>query len=119
MEVYYNGRWGSICNDGWDEYEANIVCRQLGFDTSALADFGEAEKNTILLDNVICSSSDRILASCGHYGVGIRVGCNNRNTYYKVAGVKCYGEYWNAIFIMYVCILNILRYPKIPTSNSN
>ena len=92
VEVYYNGRWGSVCNDGWDEYEANIVCRQLGFESSALADFGVAEKNEILLDNVICSNSDRILASCGHYGVGIRVGCNHY-TYNKVAGVKCYGEY--------------------------
>ena len=90
VEVYYHDRWGTVCNDGWDEEDANIVCRQLGFESSELADFGLAAKNEILLENVMCSSNDTILASCGHYGVYVRVGCNS-NSYYKVAGVKCFG----------------------------
>ena len=94
VEVYYNGRWGTVCTDGWDEKDANVVCRQLGFESSETANFGLAAKDQILLENVMCSSSDAILASCGHYGVGIRVGCNYYS-YYEVAGVKCYGEYWN------------------------
>ena len=94
VEVYYNGRWGTVCNDGWDEQHANIVCKQLGFDASEVADFGVARKEEILLDNLICSSSDTVLANCGHYGVGIKVECNYRSQY-AVAGVKCYGEYWN------------------------
>ena len=91
VEVYYNGRWGTVCNDGWDEEDANIVCRQLGFESSELADFGPAANNEILLDNVMCSINDTTLAGCGHYGVYIKVGCNSNNNY-KVAGVKCYGE---------------------------
>ena len=92
VEVYYSGRWGTVCNDGWDEQDANIVCRQLGFESSEIADFGVARKESILLDSVICSSNDKILAGCGHYGVGIRVRCNY-NSFYTVAGVKCNGEY--------------------------
>ena len=91
VEVCYNGRWGTVCNDGWDELDANIVCRQLGFESSEVADFGVTIKEAILLDNVMCFSNDTVLASCGHYGVGIRVGCYY-SSQYTVAGVKCYGK---------------------------
>lgn len=32
MEILHNGKWGNICDDEWDEFEAKVVCRQLGFD---------------------------------------------------------------------------------------
>ena len=31
VEMCYNGVWGSICIHGWDNSDAGIVCRQLGF----------------------------------------------------------------------------------------
>ncbi|XP_077991174.1 uncharacterized protein LOC144445484 isoform X2 [Glandiceps talaboti] len=31
VEVFYNGSWGTICRDGWDEQDAHIVCKELGF----------------------------------------------------------------------------------------
>ena len=91
VEVYYKGRWGAVCNDGWDEHDANLVCRQLGFMSSESSDFGLATKDGIFLDNIMCSINALSLSSCGHYGVGIKVGCNY-NSHYKVAGVKCFGE---------------------------
>ena len=32
LEIYYNREWGTICNDGFDQTEADIVCQQLGYD---------------------------------------------------------------------------------------
>ena len=87
LEVYYSGRWGTVCNNGWNDKYASLVCAQLGFGSSGkLADFG-AGTGSIFLENVRCSSNDIILASCSHYGVGITVLCNHNDD----VGVKCDG----------------------------
>ena len=86
LEVYYNGRWGTVCNTGWDDYNTNVVCAQLGYQLSKTSEEFEAGTGHILLDNVLCSINDPTLASCGHYGVGITVDCDHS----KDIGIKCY-----------------------------
>ncbi|XP_027740936.1 neurotrypsin-like isoform X2 [Empidonax traillii] len=67
VEVYYNGDWGTVCDDGWTDLGAQVVCRQLGFSGTAkaraMAYFGEGH-GPIHLNNVECSGTEHTLGQC-------------------------------------------------------
>ena len=88
VEVNYNGEWGTVCDDGWDDTDAGVVCRQLGFGSSGISIgstiFGQGS-GPIWLDSVTCTGSESSLARCAHLGVNIKRSCNHG----KDAGVRC------------------------------
>ncbi|XP_071819842.1 scavenger receptor cysteine-rich domain-containing group B protein-like isoform X2 [Apostichopus japonicus] len=85
IEIYHNGEWGTICDDDWDEDDAHVACRQLGYPTvdsyggsayygdryGGSASYGESYgegSGPIMLDDVRCDGSEYMLTQCGHNG---------------------------------------------------
>ncbi|KAE8630601.1 hypothetical protein XENTR_v10000889 [Xenopus tropicalis] len=87
VEIYLNGQWGTICDDGWTDKDASVVCRQLGYKGPAkartMAYFGEG-KGPIHVDNVRCTGYERSLADCIKQDIGTH---NCRHS--EDAGVIC------------------------------
>lgn len=73
VEVFINGQWGTICDDGWTDKDATVICRQLGYKGPArartMAYFGEG-KGPIHVDNVKCTGNERSLADCIKQDIG-------------------------------------------------
>ncbi|XP_071844631.1 uncharacterized protein [Apostichopus japonicus] len=87
VEVMVNGEWGTVCDDVWDIYDAQVVCRQLGF-TGAIvvrsnAYFGEGSGRT-WLDNVECIGTEGTLQDCTKNKLG-----DENCGHHEDAGVEC------------------------------
>ncbi|KAK3713138.1 hypothetical protein QZH41_010040 [Actinostola sp. cb2023] len=59
VEVFRVGLWGTVCSDGWDKQDANVVCRQLGY-TGAIERVINTlpGKGQIWLDNLKCFGNE-------------------------------------------------------------
>ena len=81
LEIYYNGAWGTICDDYWTKDDADVACRALGF-VASVEDYnryrtayfgpGTAEQE-IVLDDLFCTGNESGLLECpsNHPGPGI------------------------------------------------
>ncbi|XP_061194115.1 deleted in malignant brain tumors 1 protein-like [Saccostrea echinata] len=66
VEVYYDGSWGTVCDDAWDNNDARVVCRMLGRSGGTAvssAQYG-AGSGQIWLDDVNCSGTESSLMEC-------------------------------------------------------
>ena len=87
MEVHYNDEWGTVCDDGWDLNDAQVVCNELGLDDAASAKYnafyGEGS-GQIWLNNLHCVGTELSIKHCSHSGWGV-----NNCSHSQDVGVKC------------------------------
>jgi len=87
VEVYHYGKWGTVCDDGWDLNDAQVVCNELGYGKAIAAKYnafyGEGS-GQIWLDALDCVGTEHTIRMCSHRGWGIE-NCQH----WQDAGVDC------------------------------
>ncbi|XP_073411927.1 scavenger receptor cysteine-rich domain-containing protein DMBT1-like [Dendrobates tinctorius] len=95
VEIYFNGEWGTVCDDLFDMSDAEVVCRQVGcgrpISPHIGAYFGEG-KGPIVLDDMNCHGNETYLWNCSHRGLGIH-NCGH----HEDAGVTCRDQNINSV----------------------
>ena len=72
LEVCFNGLWGSVCDDLFDQTDADVVCRELGYGAAlAPSTYYGPGSGPVWLDNLRCTGTEGTILNCSHSGVGI------------------------------------------------
>ncbi|XP_077443685.1 scavenger receptor cysteine-rich type 1 protein M130-like isoform X2 [Stigmatopora argus] len=73
VEFFHDGVWGTVCDDGWDIRDAQVVCRSLDCGTAVTAKsgahFGQGGGH-IWLDDVACLGNETSLLQCPRSSLG-------------------------------------------------
>ncbi|KAL4444036.1 hypothetical protein ABPG75_011773 [Micractinium tetrahymenae] len=67
LEVLVDGQWGTVCDDGFENYAADVACRQLGYSYGGVVappDTFPRGFNYIALDETNCFSDESSLKQC-------------------------------------------------------
>ena len=108
MEVYYNGEWGTVCDNGWDLNDAEVVCRELGYGkataTICCAFYGHGS-GQIWLRHLNCVGTEQTIGSCSDengycdHREDASVRCSSGDvmslTLYSFRYIQCNGELVN------------------------
>ncbi len=69
LEAYVRGRWGSVCDDEFDNNDngARVACRALGYEDGFVDGNNEGPATMpIVLDDVVCSGDEESLLDCAY-----------------------------------------------------
>ena len=121
VEVCINDQWGTVCDDSWDNTDATVVCKQLGYAYTGSkcilsicchlmnvslclggraytnAHFG-AGSGPIFLDEVQCTSSASQLLECPTRPI-----LSHNCLHSADAGVGCEGVFISTLYQFYCC----------------
>ncbi|XP_059360804.1 deleted in malignant brain tumors 1 protein [Carassius carassius] len=87
VQVYHDGRWGTVCHNSWDIADGLVLCRELGcggnVEPLASAYFG-ASDGPIWMDSLRCKGDESNLRKCQFGGWG-----NHHCIHAYDAGIIC------------------------------
>ncbi|XP_009302680.1 macrophage receptor MARCO isoform X5 [Danio rerio] len=84
VEVFYQNVWGTVCDDSFDNLDALVVCRMLGFQRSTQVYTDGSGSGRIWLDELRCTGTESSIFNCPHAGMGI-----NNCGHGEDVGVSC------------------------------
>jgi deleted-in-malignant-brain-tumors protein 1 len=72
LEVQYRGSWGTVCDDAFEDVDARVACRTLGFTNvgRVMSNRYGPGSGRIWMDDVECSGQESSLADCRFRGWG-------------------------------------------------
>lgn len=102
LEVFMNGRWGTVCNYGFDIEDAAVACQQMGLVLNSRdwlleqSQFAVIGKENVILSHLECTHLDTDITKCKSQSI-----FNNdfENSCYLEVGIKCYPTAWAGIRI--------------------
>ena len=105
-----HGDWTNICGYSFDQVDAELVCRELGFGYASVlaAGFVGNIKRFTAITNLTCTGKEKSVLNCS-YNTGSKAICKYQNVNY--ASVMCSKNKWvpgklSFVYIFYVICLN-------------
>ncbi|XP_074822900.1 macrophage receptor MARCO [Natator depressus] len=84
VEIRYQEKWGTICDDKWDERDGTVVCKMLGYRRAVRTMTAPPGSGQIWLDNVECSGTESSILNCEKNEWG-----EHNCSHHEDAGVEC------------------------------
>lgn len=103
LQVHLNGKWGTVCDYGWNIINAALVCHQLGFalnpsdwqlQRSELPNAGTSED--VILSHVQCTDHDIDITKC-RAEKAINKDFFNSCSHTHDVGIRCYESAWAGV----------------------
>ena len=95
VKVYGSEIWGRVCGEFWDDDDASVACRQLGYYGGLATYYQSSSTVPVLITEINCHGTETDLMTCPQS----QSMCYTNNT----AGVICYqnenqGEYGKVVW---------------------
>jgi deleted-in-malignant-brain-tumors protein 1 len=88
-EIYFDGRWGTICDLYWEDDDADVFCKEAGYmggESTILLRRGKSEQ-PIWMSHVECNGDEDHFLKCRASWDARTI---SRCSHYDDAGVMCY-----------------------------
>ncbi|VDI63674.1 Hypothetical predicted protein [Mytilus galloprovincialis] len=69
LEIYHGAQWGTVCDDGFGDSEASVVCRylELSWNGRFSYEFKDlSDGSNYILDDIVCTGRESSIVNCRH-----------------------------------------------------